>query len=81
MNLQFSCSFFLQGEGISNGRPCASGLGAWDMPEDCGDVPDSALCEATAGEISRANAAQQVVFGITNSELVAAVSAMSSDAP
>jgi hypothetical protein len=42
VNLQFSCSFFLQGEEAPNGRLCER-AGRGDMPGAAWETPDSAL--------------------------------------
>ena len=80
MNLQFSCSFFLQGEGTPNGR-LRERAGRWYVVA-ARDATDSARERiVTAYEIARDVAAQGVVAGIVSSKSMAAVSTDSTESP
>ena len=80
MNLQFSCSFFLQGEGTPNGR-LRERAGRWDMFAAWEAWIVRCAGIAAAYEIARGVAAHGVVAGIASSRSMAAVSAVSAESP
>ena len=80
MNLQLSCSFFLQGEGTPNGRQ-RERTGRWYVLDVVWEAPDGALWEiAVADGNCSGIAAQTDEAGIGSSKTIAAVPATSAGA-
>jgi hypothetical protein len=79
VNLQFSCSFFLQGEGTPNGRlrERAGRLDAWGALDRLVPCAEIAIADGNCWRF----AAQQIIAGIGSSKPVAAVPEVSAISP